>query len=127
MFAKRKTNRRQHSIQMLTAVSLFIAVQFLLSSCAWVPFPEAFFCPEQFSDLNVSTGFFLLFPDESLGGGFTDLDMPPGQSVFATIPITLHQHLSAMDKDTNRPQITDVFVYSEKPIFFHHNITAQSP
>ena len=56
-----------------------------------IPFPEAFLCPEQLANLDVSPGFFLVFPDKAIRRGFTDLDMTTRQRIFAAIPITLNQ------------------------------------
>ena len=56
-----------------------------------VPFPKTFFCPKQLANLNVGTCFFLVFPDKTINGGFTDLYMTTGESIFVAIPIPLNQ------------------------------------
>ena len=43
-----------------------------------IPLPKAFLCPEQFSYLDISPGFFLVFSNKPIRRGFTNLDMTTG-------------------------------------------------
>ena len=42
--------------------------------------------------------------------------MTTGQGIFVSIPVTLHQQLAVTNKDTDSPQIADIFVCFENPI-----------